>query len=139
MNRAFLLAFIAVILGDETRSGRIVNCQAQTHLQQTSRLPSSHMADISSGARDSTPQKLGEFVTVTDFGADPSGARDSTAAFTKSLSSACPVAVRIPAGTYLITHQLTISCIGTNLIGDGPRVTWLRFNPSPPQPRLLSS
>ncbi len=81
--------------------------------------------------------KLQEYVTVTDFGADPTGSRDSTTAFNNALSSACPANVRIPAGQYLITGQLTISCIGTNLIGDGSRVVFLDFNPSSAATALL--
>ncbi len=74
---------------------------------------------------------------MVDFGADATGFRDSTAAFNNALSSACPVNVRIPAGQYLITGQLTISCVGTNLIGDGPKVVFLNFNPTSTATALL--
>lgn len=81
--------------------------------------------------------KLQEYVTVTDFGADPTGYRDSTIAFNTALSSACPVTVRIPSGHYLLTGQVTISCVGTNLIGDGPQVVSLNFNPTATATALL--
>lgn len=77
------------------------------------------------------------YVTVTAFGADPSGSRDSTAAFNAALSSACPVTVRIPTGRYLIRRQITISCIGTNLIGDGSRNVFLDFKPASTATALL--
>jgi|GEM_PF-5304041 len=85
----------------------------------------------------SIQSKLQETVSVTDFGADPTGVGDSTSAFNNALSSACPSTVRIPTGKYLITGQLTVSCVGTSLIGDGSRTTFLNFNPSSTATALL--
>jgi hypothetical protein len=53
---------------------------------------------------------------VVDFGADPTGVADSTAAFTAALAAS--TLVYIPAGTYLVT-QIDITQDGTQIITDG--------------------
>jgi len=50
--------------------------------------------------------KLAQTVSVKDFGADPTGATDSTAAFQAALDSRQPL--YMPPGTYLITDTLKL-------------------------------
>ena len=52
--------------------------------------------------------KLEESVSVLDFGADPTGATPSTAAFQTAINSGA-ASVFVPKGTYTITSQLTLS------------------------------
>jgi hypothetical protein len=55
----------------------------------------------------------GDIANVNDYGADPTGIADSTAAFTAALSASRNV--YIPNGTYLIS-QITISQNGTQIV-----------------------
>merc|ERR1719359_422122 len=48
-------------------------------------------------------------VTVLDYGADPTGAKDSTAAFRAALRAEGAVLVNVPGGTYTITASLSIT------------------------------
>jgi hypothetical protein len=69
--------------------------------------------------------KLADSVSVMDFtGADPTGAGDSTAAFTAALATGRSVFV--PDGTYKITSTLTISNTQQHLWGAG-RAAILNF------------
>lgn len=51
--------------------------------------------------------KLGEFVSVADFGADPTGVTDATAAFNNALAASNNVYV--PPGTYTIGNAVTLA------------------------------
>jgi hypothetical protein len=62
-------------------------------------------------------EKLQEFVSVKDFGADPTGVADSTAAIQAAINSN-PAEVFFPEGTYRITSLLYIDG-GIKLIGAG--------------------
>lgn len=74
----------------------------------------------------------GEVLNVLDFGADPSGSADSTAAFQAALDAANGVtnppgkAVFVPAGTYKISDTLNIYYT-TTLFGCGRKNTTLSF------------
>lgn len=72
------------------------------------------------GDSGSTPRtvqsRLRDFVTANDFGADPTGVSDSSAAIGNALASGKDV--YIPQGTYLISN-LTMSTVGQRLWGDG--------------------
>lgn len=59
--------------------------------------------------------KLQEFVSVLDFGADPTGVADSTAAFNSA--TATLKAVWVPAGTYKISSSIYFR--GADIIGEG--------------------
>ena len=62
-----------------------------------------------SGAQPTTVQtKLRESVSVKDFGADPTGATDSTTAFNNALTANSGGTVVVPDGTYLITSAVTV-------------------------------
>ena len=50
--------------------------------------------------------KLRESISVLDFGADKTGATNSTTAFTNALAAAAPQAVFVPAGSYAITGTI---------------------------------
>lgn len=75
--------------------------------------------------------KLQEILSVWDFGADPTGVTDSTAAIQAAIdySGAAGPAIYIPAGTYLITSSLTITS-QRRIFGDGNRRSILRLNTS---------
>jgi hypothetical protein len=70
--------------------------------------------------------KLTEFVSILDFGADPTGVADSTLAIQNCLTAAGPNAsIHFPEGTYLLSATLTGSA-GQHLFGDGVNQTVLR-------------
>jgi len=60
--------------------------------------------------------KLAEVVSVTDFGADPTGATDSTAAIQAAIDA--NKAVYIPYGIYKITSTITLNQSYSAIIGD---------------------
>lgn len=62
--------------------------------------------------------KLGEMVSVKDFGAVGDGVTDDTAAFTAALAAYDNILV--PAGTYIVTDTITVGRNGKNLIGEVP-------------------
>jgi hypothetical protein len=75
----------------------------------------------------------GQVVSVRDFGADPTGAADSTTAFRDALATGD--SVWAPAGAYLITGQLTVTGYpkSQELRGDGLSTVLLidrRFDPT---------
>lgn len=62
----------------------------------------------------------GQYLSVSDFGADPSGATDSTAAFKSAITAAGNTSSRvvwIPAGTYTLTSKLELN--GVKVRGAG--------------------
>ncbi len=61
---------------------------------------------------------------VRRYGADPTGAADSTTAIQSALNIVGNV--YIPAGTYLITSALTNGVAGRRIYGDGPMVSILK-------------
>lgn len=69
--------------------------------------------------------KLGETVSVLDFGADNSGVNDSTAAFSQALSSYN--SIHVPSGVYKISNTINVTKDGTSLRGDGIDATFLQF------------
>jgi hypothetical protein len=66
--------------------------------------------------------KVRESVSVLDFGADPTGNTDSTAAFQAALAASRQVFV--PSGTYLA--NITITQSGSKLIGDSEESTTIK-------------
>ena len=78
------------------------------------------------GAVETTVQaKLRQWVSVTDFGADSTGATESTTAFTNALAASR--FVYVPAGTYLV-DQINITQVGTRLFTAGMSVTLQQKN-----------
>ena len=75
--------------------------------------------------------RAADVANVLDFGADPTGVADSTAAFRAALLVG--KAVYVPAGTYRITDQIVVG-VGQVLFGYGRSDTVLKvgtdFNPS---------
>jgi len=70
--------------------------------------------------------------SVLDFGALGDGTTDDTAAFTTAIAAAEPgSAVRVPAGTYLVSGGLTIDK-GIVLCGEGPAASRLLFEGDAP-------
>jgi hypothetical protein len=75
-----------------------------------------------SGAVNTTVQaKLRESISVLDFGADRTGATNSTTAFTNAWTFANPQAVFVPKGSYAITGTVTgkFYSLGTVTITSG--------------------
>ena len=74
------------------------------------------------GAVTTTVQaKLRESISVLDFGADRTGATNSTTAFTNAAAAATPQAVFVPKGSYAITGTVTgkFYSLGTVTITSG--------------------
>jgi len=74
------------------------------------------------GAVATTVQaKLRESISVLDFGADRTGATNSTTAFTNAAAAATPQAVFVPKGSYAITGTVTgkFYSLGTVTITSG--------------------
>lgn len=70
----------------------------------------------------------GAYANVLDYGADSSGASDSSAAFTAAIATGNPVYV--PPGTYLC--NITITTAGVALIGAGRELTTIKnFSDNP--------
>jgi parallel beta-helix repeat protein len=77
------------------------------------------------GATSRTVQnKLSEFVSIVDFGADPTGASDSTAAIQLAINASRNVLV--PKGTYKIISEVTLES-NTTFVGQGQGVSVLNF------------
>lgn len=85
---------------------------------------------LSNAAARTQHQKNAEYLTVTDFtGVDATGVADSTTGFQNALTACTGKTLRVPAGTYKLTSQLTND--GTvNVVGDGALVTILSFQPT---------
>lgn len=62
-------------------------------------------------------ETFGQAVSVLQFGADPTGAADSTTKIQAAITAFLDV--RVPAGTYKITNTITMSANGQRLIGAG--------------------
>ena len=72
--------------------------------------------------------KLGETVSVLDFGADPTGNTDSTTTIQNAINSGAG-SIYFPTGTYLVTSLNVVS--NQNWHGDGQYVstlTWSQTN-----------
>ena len=83
--------------------------------------PSSHITYTQGGTGATSrtvTSKLQESVSVLDFGADPTGATDSTTAIQNAINAAYGKTLRIPQGQYLISGSgLTASSLIT-IVGD---------------------
>jgi hypothetical protein len=66
--------------------------------------------------------KAREVVSLLDFGADPTGATDSTAAMVAAVvaADANGGTLRVPAGTYQIDRAGVLQYAGIKIVGDGP-------------------
>ena len=80
----------------------------------------------------SVQDKLRETVSVLDFGADPTGAADSTAEFQAAIDSlgGNPGVIMVPPGTYLINSTVTMAYDRQWLIGAGHWCSVIRFAPT---------
>lgn len=83
------------------------------------------------GAIPTTVQaKLRQYVSVTDFGADPTGVADSTAAFLAAIGAySTQRDIYVPTGTYKITNTLALG-LNKRLVGAGSALVTLKFNSS---------
>jgi len=67
----------------------------------------------------------GAVVNVLDFGADPSGSADSTAAIQAAIDSITTGIVYLPAGSYKITNTVSANKSSINIVGAGTDATYL--------------
>ena len=74
--------------------------------------------------------KLGETISVIDFGADPTGVSDSTVAIQNAINAAALTSgvVTLPAGTFLINTSLSLIGKYITVIGAGMRQTTIQAN-----------
>ena len=76
----------------------------------------------------STPDWIN--VASSAYGADPTGASDSTAAFKSAISAAASAGggvIYVPAGTYTISSTLTCTTVPVYFVGDGAWATTISF------------
>jgi pectate lyase-like protein len=79
----------------------------------------------------STPDWIN--VASSTYGADPTGAADSTSAFTAAIAAAATAGggvVYIPAGTYTISSTLTCTAVPVYFVGDGAWATVISYTGS---------
>jgi Pectate lyase superfamily protein len=89
--------------------------------------PNTYLTPLTGGVSRSLNGKLTDIVSVIDFGADPTGAADSTAAITAALASGAKN-VYLPAGTYKTTATITLTTAEQKLIGAGRDATIIQIN-----------
>jgi hypothetical protein len=96
------------------------------HLIDTVPNPSINYQSSAAGSvARSYQSKLGDTVSVLDFGADPTGAVDSTAAIQSAITAASNI--YIPTGTYSISGTISI-VNGQYVHGDGEQKTIINEN-----------
>lgn len=84
---------------------------------------------LTGGIARTLSSKLGDFISVKDFGADSTGVSDSTAAVTLAMTAGKNI--YFPAGTYLVNISLA-NKRGYSFIGAGKDITMLKnFTSSP--------
>lgn len=68
---------------------------------------------------------------VLDYGADPTGSTDSTAAIIAALAAGgSNCAIYLPTGTYKVTSQILVSHDRVHIYGDGAYATTIMFAPT---------
>lgn len=80
----------------------------------------------------SVQSKLDETVSVKDFGAVGDGLTDDTSAIQAAINS-FPTGkgtILFPSGSYLVTSTITISQDRINLVGEGPFISNIQFQPT---------
>jgi hypothetical protein len=95
------------------------------------------ISDIAGNAQAiaSTTSSTPDWINVASsaYGADPTGASDSTTAFKNAISAAVSAGggvIYIPAGTYAITSTLTCPTVPVYFIGDGAWATTISYSGS---------
>ena len=86
--------------------------------------------------------RFGDFINVKDFGAEGDGSTDDTAAIQAAVNAAVLLKRKVcfPAGTYLVTDQISLP-IGSQIIGEtgyqytrgfsqDPKATTIQFSPT---------
>ena len=117
------------LTGGELKSGNVVICRfdgTSLHLINGVNIyaPVTYTQGSSGAVARTIVSKLQEFVSVLDFGADQTGATDSTTAIQAAINAAIAEQCRLffPKGTYLVSSVLTVT--GTVWIsGAGKYVT----------------
>lgn len=70
------------------------------------------------GEQRTVESKLQDMVSVLDFGADPTGVNDSTAAIENAINNSHRKAVYFPRGIYKVTDTLNITVLSYSLVGE---------------------
>ena len=103
-------------------SVKFTTVQSLTSTQSTSAALVSYNQGSSGAVATTVQAKLRESVSVLDFGADPTGVTDSTAAIQAALAAS--KIVIFPSGTYNISDTLTVTLAGQTILGNGkPQIT----------------
>jgi Pectate lyase superfamily protein len=88
------------------------------------------ITDVTSKTRaDAATATTPDWVNVTSYGADPTGASDSTSAFKSAIAAVASAGgvIYIPAGTYTISSTLTCTTVPVYFVGDGAWATIISF------------
>jgi len=85
----------------------------------------STISSLTGASARTVDSKLEDLVSVKDFGAAGDGATNDATAFASALAT--EKAIYVPAGTYVIGSTLTISDKNVTLIGEGERLSILKF------------
>lgn len=102
-------------------TGPLQNGEVWTLAQWTaawqSKADDAYTAPFTGAVATTVPKKLAQSVSVLDFGADPTGVADSTAAFLASANASAQV--EVPPGTYQIASPFSPSAAMLWLIDNG--------------------
>jgi hypothetical protein len=105
--------------GNYYSSGNVEGALQEAALSSTTRF-----VQTGTGATTRSVQaKLRDWVSVLDFGADPTEVADSTTAIQNAINSITKGTVLFPAGTYRTTADITLKS-GVNLLGQNATITY---------------
>jgi hypothetical protein len=93
---------------------------------RSSAAPAAAATRPAAAAATATP----DWVNVVSYGADPTGASDSTSAIQNAVNAlpATGGVVYLPAGTYLVSSTVTCTTVPAYFVGDGVWATTLQFS-----------
>jgi len=127
---------------DETRGMFGKTLPAGTKVRIVAENPITYTIDLADFYVAPAPYPMPSgYVSITDHGADPTGMKDSTSAFTSAIAAAGGKGVWIPQGYFLVTTRFTVNNVVIR--GAGPWYSTVRatvnhgvgffgnFNPSP--------
>lgn len=93
-----------------------------------------YTAPFTGGVNRSSTSKWSDQISIIDFGADPTGAANSTSAIQAALnvasSSRAGAAAYMPCGTYLLTGTATLNLPAQSLVGENESCVHLNYTGS---------